>query len=371
VYTVAIPQTNPQIAFFKDNGYPIKKRAKFLGDLCHGKTTLAIAGTHGKTTTTAFLTHIFSYSDQKFTSLLGGFFTDQQSNLIHKGDEFIIVEADEYDRSFLHLNPTIGGITSMDADHLDIYKTTKAFEQAFRQFSNQISQSKVVAYGLPLSGLTYGFESAADYSVSDIKKKKKGYSFSVKTPKGFFENVEINELGMHNILNALCAVALAEQAEISTIIALDALKTFPGVYRRMNVFEWDSKWIVDDYAHHPTEIKSVLDTLKNFYPNHKNCIIFQPHLFSRTQDFFDDFVSVLADFDQVLLLDIYPAREEPISGVSSRSMLDSLDHTHKKLISKSDIPNEIHLSDASLFAFLGAGDIGLELKKFKNQFITL
>jgi UDP-N-acetylmuramate--alanine ligase len=259
----------------------------------------------------------------------------------------------------------------MDPDHLDIYKTTKAFKQAFRQFSNQISQSKVVAYGLPLPGLTYGFEAASDYSVTNIKKKKKGYSFSVQTPKGLFENGEINELGMHNILNALCAVALAEQAEIPTNLALEALKTFPGVYRRMNIFEWENKWIVDDYAHHPTEIKSVLDTLKNFYPNHKNCVIFQPHLFSRTQDFFDDFVSVLADFDQVLLLDIYPAREEPIPGVTSGSILDRLDHTHKKLISKSNIPSEIQQSDASLFAFLGAGDIGVELKKIKNQLITL
>jgi UDP-N-acetylmuramate--alanine ligase len=369
IYTAAISIEHPQLAFFISQGNQIKKRAKFLAEICVGKTILAVAGTHGKTTTTALLTHIFSQTKQSFTSFMGGFFVNQKSNLIHTGNEFVIVEADEYDRSFLDLFPTIGGITSIDVDHLDVYETKEIFKETFVEFSNQISQTKIVAYGVPLPGLTYGIDVPADYIATNIQKLTKGYCFDVKTPKDNFVKVVFNELGVHNILNALCAVAIADQANIPIEASLKALSSFPGVSRRMNVFQLGEALVIDDYAHHPTEIKSVLDTIKSFYFDRKNCVFFQPHLFSRTQDFYNEFLNVLGRFDEVVLLDIYPAREEPISGIDSQAMINDVVHANKKLIKKSEIKSTMEASEATLFAFLGAGDIGVEVELLKNQLI--
>ena len=367
IYTAAISLDHPQLAFFISQGNQIKKRAKFLAEICNGKKMLAVAGTHGKTTTTALLTHIFFQTKQAFTSFMGGFFVNQKSNLIHTGNEFVIVEADEYDRSFLDLFPLIAGITSIEADHLDIYGTREVFKKTFEEFSNQISLTKIVAYGVPLTGLTYGIDVPADYIATNIQKLTKGYCFDIKTPNGNFDKVIFNELGAHNILNALCALAIADQANISIEASLKALSSFPGVSRRMNVFEWKNSLVIDDYAHHPTEIKSVMETIKSFYFDRKNCVFFQPHLFSRTQDFYNEFLDVLSEFDQVILLDIYPAREDPILGINSQVMINDLVHKNKKLIKKSEIKSTMEASEATLFAFLGAGDIGLELKFLKNQ----
>ena len=346
----------------------IRKRAVFLAELCAKIKTLAISGTHGKTTTSAFLTHIFSETSQEFTSIMGGFFKNQKSNLIVEGSNFMIVEADEYDRSFLQLHPAIACITSMDADHLDVYETNSLFTEAFIKFSSQVSQALVVAYGLPVNGITYGIDVPADYRVENIIKTKFGYNFNIITPLRTYENVYLNQLGLHNISNALCAIAMADQIGIHTQNSIKALTTFPGVQRRMNIMKYGDAIIVDDYAHHPTEIENVLNTLKGFYPERKNCVIFQPHLFSRTQDFMNEFALVLSEFDEVLLLDIYPARELPISGISAQVLLDELNHSNKKLIIKSAIKESIDKSNAGLFAFLGAGDIGLEVEKLKNHF---
>tara|TARA_B110000211_G_scaffold230847_1_gene291226 strand:- start:1332 stop:2240 length:909 start_codon:yes stop_codon:yes gene_type:complete len=299
---------------------------------------------------------------------MGGFFTNKKSNLILQGNNFMIVEADEYDRSFLQLYPAIGCITSMDPDHLDVYETSASFSEAFIKFSSQVSQAIVVAFGLPVNGITYGIDVPADYRVENIIKNELGYSFDVITPSQKYKDVYFNQLGMHNISNALCAIAMADQAGIYTKNSLKALHSFPGVYRRMNVMNYGDAIVIDDYAHHPTEIENVLNTLKEFYPERKNCIIFQPHLFSRTQNFMQEFVEILNGFDEVILLDIYPARESPIPGITSTVLLDKLNHSHKKLIKKSAIKKSIDRSDASLFVFLGAGDIGLEVEKLKHHF---
>ena len=195
-----------------------------------------------------------------------------------------------------------------------------------------------------------------------------GYNFNIITPLRTYENVYLNQLGLHNISNALCAIAMADQIGVFTENSIKALTTFPGVQRRMDIMKYGDAIIVDDYAHHPTEIQNVLKTLKEFYPERKNCVIFQPHLFSRTQDFMNEFALVLSEFDEVLLLDIYPARELPISGISAQVLLDQLNHLNKKLIVKSAIKESIDRSNARLFAFLGAGDIGLEVEKLKNHF---
>ena len=368
VYTAAISRDHPQLKYFLAQGNNVRKRAFFLAELTSEVKTLAIAGTHGKTTTSAFLTHIFSENSQVFTSIMGGFFKDQKSNLITQGDDFMIVEADEYDRSFLQLYPAIACITSMDPDHLDVYETESSFSEAFIQFSSQVSQALVVAYGLPVNGITYGINVPADYRVENIIKNKFGYNFNIITPLRTYKNVYLNQLGIHNISNALCAIAMADQVGIFPENSIKALTTFPGVQRRMNLMKYGDAIIIDDYAHHPTEIENVLNTLKGFYPERKNCVIFQPHLFSRTQDFMNEFALVLSEFDEVVLLDIYPARELPISGISTQVLLDKLNHSNKKLIQKSAIKESIDKSNARLFAFLGAGDIGLEVDKLKNHF---
>ena len=368
VYTAAISRDHPQLKYFFAQGNNVRKRAVFLAELTSKIKTLAISGTHGKTTTSAFLTHIFSETSQEFTSIMGGFFKNQKSNLIVEGSDFMIVEADEYDRSFLQLHPSIACITSMDADHLDIYETNSSFSEAFIKFSSQVSQALVVAYGLPIKGITYGIDVPADYRVENIIKNKFGYNFNIITPLRTYENVYLNQLGLHNILNALCAIAMADQIGGFTENSIKALTTFPGVQRRMNLMKYGDVIIIDDYAHHPREIENVLNTLKGFYPEHKNCVIFQPHLFSRTQDFMNEFALVLSEFDEVILLDIYPARELPITGISAQILLDKLNHSNKKLILKSAIKESIDNSNAGLFAFLGAGDIGLEVEKLKINF---
>ena len=362
VFTPAVPKEHPQLNYFIEQGNTVKKRAVFLAECCYGKTTLAVAGTHGKTTTSLFLTHLFEQTQQSFTSFMGGFFNGQPSNLKYTGEDFMLVEADEYDRSFLHLQPTVAGITYVESDHLDVYKTEQAFADAFVQFSKQVSQALVVAHNVPIAGITYGIDVQADYSATAIKPHNEGYTFTLHTPSQTYSNVLINQLGHHNISNALCALAMAEQVGISAAHTLQGLRTFPGVYRRMNTYRWNNRIVIDDYAHHPTEIKSVLATIKDSFPNHSNCVVFQPHLFSRTRDFFDEFVSVLAQFDEVILTPIYPAREQPIEGITSETLLDALPNERKKCIHKKQLKEALKETSASLIAVLGAGDIGAEFE---------
>ena len=368
IYTPAIPSDHPQLEYYQAQGNDVRKRAKLLADLCSGKKTIAVAGTHGKTTTSSILTHIFSQTNQKFTSVMGGFFNDDLSNVVQTGNETFIVEADEYDRSFLHLHPSLACITSLEADHLDVYETETNLVNAFEQFSNQVDQELVVAYGLPISGITYGIYVAADYKATNLKETETGYRFDLSTPKGEYKNVVFNQMGSHNVCNALGAIALADQAGLKMEKILPALMNFPGVYRRMNVFKWDNRIIIDDYAHHPTEIKTVLETLKSYYPTKKNCVIFQPHLFSRTRDFMNEFIEVLRGFDEVVLMEIYPARERPIPGIDAQSLLDSIPCSSKKCIHKTELKETILSSSAKVFALLGAGDIGVEIKQLKQNF---
>ena len=371
VYSAAIPDFHPQLVFLKKQGNNVIKRAEFLAKVCINKKTLAVAGTHGKTTTSSILTHIFSKTNQSFISVMGGFFNNDSSNLIQTGSESIIVEADEYDRSFLHLNPTIACITSVEADHLDIYESEDIFLEAFVQFSKKVSNELIVAYGLPISGLTYGIEVDADYKAFNLKITEKGYRFDLTTPNREFKDIFFNQMGIHNVSNALGALAMADQAGIDINKSLLALESFPGVYRRMNLYRWRDIVIIDDYAHHPSEIDSVFKTIKTFYPKQKNCVVFQPHLFSRTRDFMNDFKTTLSKFDEVILMDIYPAREEPIKGVNAKILFDGISHTNKKYIEKNQIKKILKSSNADVFALLGAGDIGEEIKKLKPEFISL
>lgn len=362
VYSAAIELNHSQLSFFLRQGNEVIKRSEFLASLCNDKKTLAVAGTHGKTTTSLILTHFFSETEQLFTSLTGGFLNGNDSNLIKTGSETFIVEADEYDRSFLQLYPTLACITSIEPDHLDIYKTKNEFLKAFIQFSNQVDKELIISHGLPFNGLTFGIDVSADYQATKLKRTKLGYRFDLKTPYDKYKDIYLNLIGSHNVSNALAAIAIAEQSGLSANEFLDTLENFPGVYRRMNIYRWNDSIIIDDYAHHPSEIQSVYNTIRSFYPTYQNCVIFQPHLYSRTRDFMKEFSRVLSMFDEVILLDIYPAREIPIEGINSKTLLNNISTRKKRFMSKTKIKSALEESDAKIFAILGAGDIGLEFK---------
>ena len=371
IYTPAIKLNHPQLEFYSKQGNQILKRAEFLSKICENKKTLAIAGTHGKTTTTSILTHIFSKTNQSFTSFMGGFFRNKDSNFVKTGLDNFIVEADEYDRSFLKLHPTIACITSVDPDHLDVYETEEAFIEAFEKFSKQVDNKLIVAFGIPIPGITYGIDVEADYVARNLILTEKGYSFDLISPNEIFKGINFNQIGRHNLLNALGAIAVANQSGIDIKKILPALENFPGIYRRMNLYSWRNSIIIDDYAHHPKEIESVLNTIRIFYPNKKNCVIFQPHLFSRTKDFMKEFCSVLNRFDEIVLLDIFPAREEAIENINACTLLEGIKNHQKRLIEKKQIKSVLESSEAEVFTFLGAGDIGEEITKLKSELTTL
>ncbi|WP_272151165.1 UDP-N-acetylmuramate--L-alanine ligase [Tenacibaculum aiptasiae] len=366
VYTPAIPKDHEELGYFKNNGFVILKRAEILGEITRNTFCLGVAGTHGKTTTSSILGHIMQ--PEKATSFLGGIAENYNSNLILGEDKVSVVEADEFDRSFLKLSPNIACVTSMDADHLDIYGESEALQQSFRDFSNKVSDTLIVAKGIPLKGLTYGVNEEADYKAYNVKVAEGKYVFDVQTPTSEIKNIEFHLPGKHNMMNALAALAMADAYGVSLEKIKEQLKTFKGVQRRFSYkIKTENLVLIDDYAHHPTEIKAVEHSVREMYPKDKVLAVFQPHLFSRTKDFADDFAEALSKFDEVLLLDIYPARELPIEGVTSSWLLDKMSLKNKKLVSKEKLSDEILKSESKIIAMLGAGDIGLLVDEVKES----
>lgn len=366
VYTPAIPKAHKELNFFQKNGFTIMKRAEVLGLITEDSFCFAVAGTHGKTTTSSILGHIMQ--PYNATSFLGGISENYHSNLILGGDELTVVEADEFDRSFLKLSPDIACITSTDADHLDIYGHHSELQDSFQEFSNKVTRQLFVAKGVDLEGISYAVEETADYQIQNIKIKEGNYVFDVKTPEKYVEGVEFSLPGKHNLMNALAAFAMAESYGISTESIKKSLQTFRGVERRFSYkIKTNELVLIDDYAHHPTEINAVYNAVEEMYPGEKNMVIFQPHLFSRTQDFADDFATSLSKFDEVLLLDIYPARELPIEGVNSQWLLTKINNGNKKLTYRQNLVSEIKKSDAKIVAMLGAGDIGVMIDEVTNE----
>ena len=324
-------RVNTELNYFIDNGFTVLKRAEILGKITENTFCLAVAGTHGKTTTSSILGHIMQPS--LATSFLGGITENYNSNLILGEDKISVVEADEFDRSFLQLSPDVACVTSMDADHLDIYGEADALEQSFRDFANKVSETLIVAKGLPLKGLTYAINEEADYKAFNVKIETGKYVFDVKTPSSEIKNIEFQLPGKHNMMNALAALAMAEVYGVSLEEIKEQLKTFKGVQRRFSYkIKTDSLVLIDDYAHHPTEINAVVDAVQEMYPNEKIMGVFQPHLYSRTKDFIEDFALSLSRFDKLVLLDIYPARELPIEGVTSEWLLGKVDLINKKIV---------------------------------------
>ena len=370
VYTPAVPSNHTEYQFFLQNGFTIKKRSEVLGLITKDSFCLAVAGTHGKTTTSSILAHLLKETGVKMTAFLGGISEDFNSNFLLEGTEYSVVEADEFDRSFMQLTPNVACVTSMDADHLDIYGDAQELEKTFKDFTERLKPGGTlfVRNGLPLKGLTYGIEDDSDYCIRNIKIEHGTYIFDLETPDLKLEGVEFNKPGRHNLLNGLVAFAMAMQAGPPPHRLAQALSTFKGVQRRFSYQIKNDDFIyIDDYAHHPTEINAVFEAVSEMHPNKKVLAIFQPHLFSRTRDFANEFAQSLSRFENVLLLDIYPAREEPITGVDSEWLLGKMTNGNRKLISKEQMLSEVKNQNPEVLITMGAGDIGLEVVKIKKE----
>lgn len=368
IITPAVPVTHSEWNYFLERDYVVKKRAEVLGIITKDTFCFAVAGTHGKTTTSSILGHILYESGADVTAFLGGIVENYHSNLIGSGKTVTVVEADEFDRSFLHLHPDIACVTSMDADHLDIYGDATAIEDSFREFANKVADKNqlFVPKGLPLEGLTIGINDAATYTALNIRIENGFYVFDVQTPSETIRDLQFGLPGRHNLMNALMALAMAKTYGTPTESIAKALASFKGIQRRFSYqIKTNDLVYIDDYAHHPTEINAVHQAVRELYPGEKVLAVFQPHLFSRTKDFADDFAKSLSQFDEILLLDIYPARELPMEGVTSSWLLSKMENPNKKLISKGDLIPTILENSAKIIVTIGAGDIGELVPKIK------
>ena len=371
VYTPAIPDDNIFLKYFRANGNKkIQKRSEILGEISKQSKCIAIAGTHGKTTTTAIISHLFHSSGIHFKAFIGGIMKCFDSNFINTGNDYIIVEADEYDRSFLNLNVNYAVITSIENDHLDVYGDFKTLTESFQSFANNVKDVLITDAEIDIDkDFSFSIKSDSDYHANNIKILENGIRFDLKTPNNFYSNISANIIGLHNLKNVLAALSIIDQIkEIDIQNLLPFLSNFKGIERRMDIYKLDSKVVIDDYAHHPTEIQSVLNTIQTNYKNKSKAVIFQPHLFSRTRDFMDEFAIVLSKFDEVYLLDIYAAREKPLIGVSSQNLLEKINCSKKKIIDGKSIEKIVLNSKMEVISILGAGNISENLNKeiFQN-----
>jgi UDP-N-acetylmuramate--alanine ligase len=361
IITPAVPKAHSEWNYFLERDFQVKKRAEVLGIITKDTFCFAVAGTHGKTTTSGILGHVLHESGADVTAFIGGIVENYNSNLIGNGKTVTVVEADEFDRSFLHLHPNIACITSMDADHLDIYGTSEAIEESFVEFASKVEDKSnlFITKELPLEGITCAVNEEAVFKAFNVRIGNGSYVFDVQTPTEIIKDLHFGLPGKHNLMNALMAIAMANIFGTPTDAIAKAIASFKGIKRRFSYqVKTDKLVYIDDYAHHPTEINAVHQAVRELYPDQKVLAIFQPHLFSRTRDFADDFAKSLSAFDDVVLLDIYPARELPMEGINSQWLMDKMTNNHKKIVSKSDLIATILASDATVIVTIGAGDIG-------------
>ena len=361
IITPAVPKTHSEWNYFLERDFQVKKRAEVLGIITKDTFCFAVAGTHGKTTTSGILGHILYESGADVTAFIGGIVENYNSNLIGSGKTITVVEADEFDRSFLHLHPNIACITSMDADHLDIYGTSEAIEESFLEFASKIEDKSnlFITKELPLEGVTCAVNEDAVFKAFNVRIGNGSYVFDVQTPTEVIKDLHFGLPGRHNLMNALMAIAMAKLFGTPTDAIAKAIASFKGIKRRFSYqIKTEAKVYIDDYAHHPTEINAVHQAVRELYPNQKVLAVFQPHLFSRTRDFADDFATSLSAFDEVILLDIYPAREQPMEGITSQWLMDKMINNNKKIVAKNNLIPAILESTATIIVTIGAGDIG-------------
>ena len=370
VYTPAVPVNHAEYVYLTSNNYVIKKRSEVLGEITKQFKTIAIAGTHGKTTTTTLVTHLLKTAGINCYSFMGGISKNYGTNLLlgdpNDKDAYVVVEADEYDRSFLTLFPQIAVITSVDADHLDIYGNTEAMHESYLLFSKQVKNGGVlivkknVDNELKLTDkrLIYSLNLNTGYCAESIKVEGGAFHYNIKSEVEAVTGVTIGLPGLHNVENSIAAVAVAQQLGVKADKIKEALRSFQGVKRRFDYRVKSQKVIyIDDYAHHPEELKAAIGAAKQLYPDKKITGVFQPHLFSRTRDFADGFAESLDLLDECILLDIYPARELPIEGVTSQMLLDKMKSKQKHLVKKENLLEFLRDKPLEVLLTMGAGDI--------------
>lgn len=372
IYTPAVPHDLNEFEALRQRELPILKRSEALGKISKDHFTIAVSGTHGKTTTTAMIAHILNHSRLNTTAFIGGIAKNFDSNLLlgKPKDSILVVEADEFDRSFLQLHPDVSIIGSIDADHLDIYGDKEHLVESFNDFAKLTKRNVIVREGLEVEAwnkITYGFDDDCKYQII-LGNSGSGYTmFYIKGEGQDKFKIIMPLAGIHNVLNATAAFIAARRIGVSRNAIAEALHTFKGVKRRFDVRINTEKYCyIDDYAHHPEEIRSCLQAIRDFYPNRRLTLIFQPHLYSRTRDFMDEFAEVLATADELILLDIYAAREEPIEGVSSQVLLDKIQMPDKKLVAKTQLIKLIDSEKPELLVTMGAGDIDRYVELFEE-----
>lgn len=372
IYTPAIPEDHQQLNYFRRGGFRVIKRSVALGEVFNTGRGVGVAGTHGKTSISTMLAHILHSSTLGCNAFLGGISKNSSSNLyLDPASKVILAEADEFDRSFLTLFPEIAVLSSMDADHLDIYQSEENIHRGFESFLSQIREKGklILKYGLTpkvpdhVTVYTYSVDQKeADYHVTNMVRDGLGYRFTVRTPRSLLPEIKLQIPGLLNVENALAAVAVVHQMGITPDSIVHALSDYQGVQRRFDVqVHNDQRVYIDDYAHHPTEITAFLSSVRELFPEKKICGIFQPHLFTRTRDFAEHFAKSLELLDQLILMEIYPAREEPIPGVDSGMLLDLIQMDEKVLVKREQVMRVVKERDPEVLVTMGAGDI--------NQFV--
>lgn len=368
VYTPAIPDGNMILSYFRNNGYRLYKRSEVLGEISGKTDTLAVAGTHGKTTVSTMIAHLLTQSHVGCSAFLGGISKNYNSNLLTGDGRYTVMEADEFDRSFHQLKPFMAVVTSLDADHLDIYGDQITMVKAYNEFCSKIRQGGILVVNSRIHNeivvpegvtcFTYGLESNAQYRAFNIERDKDNYRFNLKTPAKIIENLHCALPGIVNIENFAAAIAISLMCGVTDEEIRRAVILFQGVRRRFDIrINVPGLAYVDDYAHHPEEIKACIASLKEYFSGRKITGIFQPHLFSRTRDHSDGFAAILDDLDEVILLPVYPAREKPIKGVSSELILNKMKSGKKRLLKKEDMPGKLDVSNLDVLLTIGAGDI--------------
>ena len=367
IYTPAIPADLGEMRYVMENGYKVFKRSQVLGEITSDQITLAVAGTHGKTTTTTLTAHILTEAGEGCSAFLGGISKNYGTNLLMSRTNTAVVEADEFDRSFLRLHPDIAAITAMDADHLDIYGDLAHVQEAFRQFASQVHETIILKYGLPIKNgevgariFTYHFDDPrADFHSTNLRLSPDGhYTFDLVYPGGTLRDIRSGALGWVNVENAVAASAICLCYGTDGQKLRHAIGTFKGVQRRLDEhINRPGLVYIDDYAHHPAELSSAISSLRGIFPGRKLTGVFQPHLYTRTRDFAPDFAAALSKLDKLILLDIYPAREEPIDGVSSEIIYKDVTCPEKMLIERGQLMQVLENEQLDVLATFGAGNI--------------
>ena len=379
VYTPAIPIDHAELNYYRDNGYLVVKRSDVLNWITENAFTIAIAGTHGKTTTTSMTAHILRHSGFGCNAFLGGIASNYNTNFWSHEKNVVVVEADEYDRSFLKLAPNIAVVTAVDPDHLDIYGTAEEVLKAFGQFTDKIKvggtliQKMGTEFSVDDSNknvFSYGYnKDKASYHTQNLIVVDGSYQFDIAHPGGVMKDVLLNMGGLHNVENATAAIAIGITLGIEEQKIKDAVASFNGVKRRFEYkVKTENKVLIDDYAHHPEELNALISGVRSLYPNEKMVLIFQPHLYSRTQDQAAGFMEVLDKADEVILLPIYPARELPIEGVTSDMLLNGMKLAHKKVMSKEALLEWAKTTSNKLIVMAGAGDIDVCINQVQELY---